>query len=633
MSTERDICVDPSPDVLALCLARIRARLLHILQQADAAEVAARDDAWEAQDTTQSPLGRIVTQMGLTAFERDLLVLCAGAELDPAIAAALAELRGPGEPPEATFSIALACLDAPHWDALSPGRPLRYWQMLTLDGRSPTRASLTLDERGLVALLGLDDLDRRLLARAELPQWHRTVLPPSHLEVISAIGIAWEHATQVITLDGPHKEDRQRLVARAAAEAGRRLWRMQAQAIPGEATEAHLLQRLWEREALLQPILLLVEAETDEEAARALAFVEGCACPMVLSSRERIAGVGHLHSFHVPTPSLAEQEVLWRQSLGDKANGSLRELPRVLGQFKLSAADIQRLGTSELRGKSLWNRCRTLAEPRLARLADRVKSQAEWGDLVLPERETEMLHHLVAQVRNRFTVYYDWGMAAGSTRGHGVTALFAGPSGTGKTLAAEVIANDLELDLYRVDLSAVVSKYIGETEKNLARIFDAAEAGGVVLLFDEADALFGERSQVRDSHDRYANIEIAYLLQRMEAFAGLSVLTTNIRDAIDQAFLRRLRFLVDFPFPDKHLRRAIWSQSFSVRVTGDGLDLDRLARLNVAGGTIRTIALNAAFLAADQGVGLDMGHIRRAASFEYDKMGRLLSPAELEGWS
>lgn len=633
MSTDRNVPVEPPRDVLALALARIRVRLLRVLQKADADEVTASDDAWEAADATQSPLGRITANMGLTEFERDLLVLCAGAELDPAIADALAEMRGPGEPAEASFSIALACLDAPHWNALSPGRPLRYWQMLTLDGRSPTRAPLTLDERGLSALLGLDDLDQRLLARAELPDWRGTILPHSHLDVIRAIDVAWEKATQVITLDGPHKEDRQRLVVRAAAEAGRRLCRMQAQAIPGEVTEAHLLQRLWEREALLQPILLLIEAETDEEAARALAFAEGCACPMVLSSRERMAGAGHLRSLHVPTPSLEEQEILWRQALGDKANGTLRELPRVLGQFNLSAADIQRLGACELRGKTLWSRCRTLAEPRLARLADRVESQAGWEDLVLHPRETEILHHLTAQVRNRFTVYHGWGMAAGSSRGNGVTALFAGPSGTGKTLAAEVIANDLELDLYRVDLSAVVSKYIGETEKNLARIFDAAEAGGVVLLFDEADALFGERSQVSDSHDRYANIEIAYLLQRMESFAGLSVLTTNIRDAIDQAFLRRLRFLVDFPFPDKSLRRAIWSQSFTVGVMGEGLDLDRLARLNVAGGTIRTIALNAAFLAADQGVLLDMGHIRRAARFEYDKMGRLLSPAELEGWS
>jgi hypothetical protein len=407
---------------------------------------------------------------------------------------------------------------------------------------------------------------------------------------------------------------------------------MQAQAIPSEATEAHLLQRLWEREALLQPILLLIEVETEEEAARAMRFVEGCDAPLVLSSRDPLGRGGHLPGLHVPTPIIEEQELLWQQALGDKANGTLRELPRVLGQFQLSAADIQRLGATEAQGKTLWSRCRALAQPRLAHLADRISSQASWDDLVLPVRETEILHHLTAQVRNCFTVYHGWGMAGGSARGQGITALFTGPSGTGKTLAAEVIANDLELDLYRVDLSAVVSKYSGETGKTLARIFDAAEAGGVVLLFDEADALFGERSQVRDSHDRYANIEIAYLLQRMESFAGLSILTTNIRDAIDQAFLRRLRFLVEFPFPDKGLRRAIWSQSFPAELFGVGLDLDRLSRLNVAGGTIRTIALNAAFLAADQDTPLDMGHVQRAARFEYDKMGRLLSPAELEGW-
>lgn len=618
-------------DSLALALARVRARLL--LLTGDTDEVAQADADWAAVGHAGSPLARLVEQTGLSDFERDLLVLCAGAELDPAIPVALAQLRGAGEPAEVNFSIALACLDAPHWNALSPGRPLRFWQMLTLDGRSPTRASLHVDERTLSALLGLDDLDQRLLMRADLPRWEGAVLPASHLQVIRGMERLWNAGSFAFVLDGPHKEDRQQVVARAAYDAGRRLCRMQAQAIPTDATEVHLLQRLWEREALLQPLLLMIEVETEEESARAIRFVQGCQAPLILSARSALSAGGQVPRLHLPTPDIQEQELLWRQALGEKANGTLREVPRVLGQFQLSATDIQRLGRSDARKETLWSRCRALAQPRLAHLAERVASSVGWDDLVLPQREAEVLHHLTAQVRNCFTVYHDWGMAGGSTRGQGVTALFAGPSGTGKTLAAEVIANDLELDLYRVDLSAVVSKYIGETEKNLAQIFDAAEAGGVVLLFDEADALFGERSQVSDSHDRYANIEIAYLLQRMESFAGLSILTTNIRDAIDQAFLRRLRFLVDFPFPDKGLRRAIWSQSFPAGLLEAGLDLDRLARLNVAGGTIRTIALNAAFLAADQDKPLDMGHIQRAARFEYDKMGRLLSPAELEGWS
>src|SRR5687767_13197597 len=184
-------------------------------------------------------------------------------------------------------------------------------------------------------------------------------------------------------------------------------------------------------------------------------------------------------------------------------------------------------------------------------------------------------------------------------------------------MAAEVLANELRLDLYRVDLSATVSKYIGETEKNLRRIFDAAEEGGAILLFDEADALFGKRSEVKDSHDRYANIEVGYLLQRVEAYRGLAILTTNMRSALDTAFLRRIRFVVQFPFPDVAQRREIWRRVFPVETPTEGLDVEALARLNVAGGNIRNIALNAAFLAAEEGTAVGMGHILRAAQSEY----------------
>ena len=204
-------------------------------------------------------------------------------------------------------------------------------------------------------------------------------------------------------------------------------------------------------------------------------------------------------------------------------------------------------------------------------------------------------------VRQRAKVYDAWGFGAARARGLGISALFAGPSGTGKTMAGEVLANELNLDLYRIDLSQVVNKYIGETEKNLRRVFDAAEEGGAILLFDEADALFGKRSEVKDSHDRYANIEISYLLQRMEAYRGLAILTTNMKSALDTAFLRRLRFVVQFPFPDAAQRAEIWRRVFPAPTPTEGLDFAQLARLQVAGGNIRNMALNAAFLAAEAG--------------------------------
>jgi SpoVK/Ycf46/Vps4 family AAA+-type ATPase len=214
-----------------------------------------------------------------------------------------------------------------------------------------------------------------------------------------------------------------------------------------------------------------------------------------------------------------------------------------------------------------------------------------------------------------------------------VSALFEGVSGTGKTMAAEVLARELELDLYRIDLSQVVSKYIGETEKNLRRVFDAAETGGTILLFDEADALFGKRTEVKDSHDRYANIEVSYLLQRMEAYRGLAILTTNQRDALDQAFARRIRFVVSFPFPDRAERAEIWRRVFPAETPLVGVDHDALAVLSLAGGSIRNIALSAAFLAADEAEPVTMRHLARAAARECTKLERPLSDAEVRAWT
>jgi SpoVK/Ycf46/Vps4 family AAA+-type ATPase len=199
-------------------------------------------------------------------------------------------------------------------------------------------------------------------------------------------------------------------------------------------------------------------------------------------------------------------------------------------------------------------------------------------------------------------------------------------------MAAEVLANELRLDLFRIDLSAVVSKYIGETEKNLRRVFEAAEDGGAILLFDEADALFGKRSEVRDSHDRYANIEVSYLLQRMEDYRGLAILTTNMKEALDTAFLRRLRFMVEFPFPNAGQREEIWRRIFPSATPTSGLDYRKLAQLNISGGNIKNIALYAAFLAADTGEPVNMGHLLRAARVEYGKLETALTSAEIRGW-
>ncbi len=284
-------------------------------------------------------------------------------------------------------------------------------------------------------------------------------------------------------------------------------------------------------------------------------------------------------------------------------------------------------------GAAAWQFARTVARRSLDELATHVESGADWLDLVLPEAQTATLRQVAVHARQASVVHGEWGFGARHAGGLGLSTLFSGPSGTGKTMAAGVLARELGRDLYQIDLATVVSKYIGETEKHLRKIFDAAERSGAILLFDEADALFGKRSQVRDSHDRYANLEVSYLLQRMESYRGIAILTTNMQNALDAAFQRRLRFVVQFPFPDAASRERIWRKVFPAAAPTVNLDYPKLAQLNVTGGAIRNIALLSAFLAAHEGTAISMGHLLAAARTEYAKLDRPLSPAETRGWA
>jgi SpoVK/Ycf46/Vps4 family AAA+-type ATPase len=373
--------------------------------------------------------------------------------------------------------------------------------------------------------------------------------------------------------------------------------------------------------------------------------MNGIAGPVFLSINEPWKdGVNSALLFDVSKPTKPEQRKLWnillQKSIPSAEDDSYldREVMRVVNQFNLNTSSIQ-LAVSEAdlaikSGKNLrqalWSASLGRARPRLSELAQRIVLTASLDDLVLPEKEKQLLQSIVASVKQRYRVYEEWGFGE-SQRGLGIAALFSGESGTGKTMAAEVLAGELELDLFRIDLSMVVNKYIGETEKNLRRIFDAAEDGGSILLFDEADALFGKRSEVRDSHDRYANIEVGYLLQRMEAYQGLAILTTNMKNSLDKAFLRRIRFVVNFPFPNEKSRKEIWKRVFPKSVPLDTtIDYAYLAQMDVAGGHIRNMALGAAIAAADEGVPVGMAQILKAAKEEYDKMERPLSSA---GWS
>jgi SpoVK/Ycf46/Vps4 family AAA+-type ATPase len=380
-----------------------------------------------------------------------------------------------------------------------------------------------------------------------------------------------------------------------------------------------------------------VAARGDPEPQR---FIEDAGGVLLITARERRrVAYRPLISHEVVKPTAREQRLLWEEGLGPAAARLNAQVTRLVSHFDLDRSAIQAvckrmegvcMGEDYAEwGHRLWEACRVEARPHLEDLAQRIEPVATWEDLVLPAPQTHALRDIAIHVLQRAKVYETWGFAARSGRGLGISALFSGPSGTGKTMAAEVLANAMSLDLYRIDLSQVVSKYIGETEKNLRKVFDAAEQGGAILLFDEADALFGKRSEVKDSHDRYANIEVSYLLQRMETYRGLAILTTNRKGALDDAFLRRLRFVVQFPFPDRDQRSAIWRRIYPYETPTEGLDWSRLARLNVAGGNIRNIALHAAFLAAeaDQPVGMD--HVIEAARVEYAKLERPLTELNL----
>jgi AAA+ superfamily predicted ATPase len=426
--------------------------------------------------------------------------------------------------------------------------------------------------------------------------------------------------------------------------AGLRPVALAAAAVPADATGQGRLARLCEREALLERIGWLADLDGADPAQRrtVLDMVGRIAAPVVVTAREPAEGSGlRAAVIGVGRASASEIRQSWQAALGAAAVPLAEWIDRVAGQFDLSidavhavAAEVgcEVTGDPDAAGGRLWNACRSRARPELDGLAQRIVPRADWADVVLPESQRRTLRQIAAHLRHRLVVLHDWGFADRTSRGLGTAVLFAGPSGTGKTLAAEVIAGALGLDLYRVDLSQTVSKYIGETEKNLGRIFDAAEAGGGVLLFDEADALFGKRSEVKDSHDRYANIEVGYLLQRVEAFRGLAVLTTNMMDSLDAAVLRRLRFVVHFPFPDAEARQEIWRRALPARTPTEGLDPVALAQLSIPGGTIHSIALSAAFLAADAGEPVRMDHILAATRTEYRKQERPLTRAETIGW-
>ncbi|MEV3993814.1 ATP-binding protein [Streptomyces sp. NPDC049837] len=573
--------------------------------------------------------------LGLTPFERDTLLLCAAPEFDPRMAELYADVQGSPGAGHPTFALALSLFPDPSWDALSPYGALRYWRLVEVDrsaGQPLVTSPLRADERIVNHIKGLDHLDERLHARLTPLQPVASPAGPvpstRHSAVEEILGHwldprpADDGRPPVIHLVGTDGEGKRSVAGQAATASGLLLYEMPAGLLPASAEELDAVARLWRREAQLSPLALYLDAdgewgtgEAEERAGRVARFVERSGGPCFVATHEMSADIPVPTAVvEVAPPPAAERAAAWAEFFPPA------EADRLAGQFTLDLSAIHEVAVAAGTDPRLaWHGCLVRTRPSLGALAQRLDSRVGWDDIVLPEGEMALLRQIADQVAQRATVHDRWGFAERVSRGLGITALFTGPSGTGKTMAAEVLAGHLELDLYRVDLSAAVSKYIGETEKNLRRLFDAVEPGGAVLFFDEADALFGKRSEVKDSHDRYANIEVSYLLQRMEAYRGLAVLATNLRRALDTAFLRRLRFIVPFPFPGAAERREMWARAFPASAPLAALDLDRLAALPLSGGMIRNITLNAAFTAAAAGTSIDMPTVLEAARAELRK--------------
>jgi len=464
------------------------------------------------------------------------------------------------------------------------------------------------------------------------------VTHPAATSLVADLARVLGDGVRLVYLRDQGRRTGRRLAESALAAAGHEVIGIDLDRLAGQA-EPEELARLAAREALLrgaglvaEPVEALLGANT--EALRRLA---GLPVPVLL--------VGDVSwdpgwSRNVPLsaePPLlgpSEREQVWRSELDADQSGPaplhLHLGPEQIGRAVSWARLAANLGDRPVDGELLQAGARAQNAAGLERLARRVEPGVGWSDLVLTDAVRAQLGELAARARHRDQVLSQWRMRPGGGRGHGVTGLFAGDSGTGKTMSAEVIAAELGLDLYKVDLATVVDKYVGETEKNLERIFTEAAGVNAVLLFDEADAVFGKRSEVRDAHDRYANIESAYLLQRMETFDGLAILSTNLRSNIDEAFTRRLDCIIDFPAPTPDLRLALWERCLAPPLPlGDDLDLPFCAEaFELTGGNIRSAGITAAYLAAAAEKPVGMAELIAAVEQEYRKLGRLVLERE-----
>ncbi|MFZ2162591.1 MAG: ATP-binding protein [Sideroxyarcus sp.] len=550
-------------------------------------------------------------------------------------------------------------------ERFAPDAPLVRHQLIEVFAdpnhqNSPLLARFFRLDEQIVRFLLLDDsMDSRLVhfCRMGTPAENQNdlLLSDEMRQRLQAMAANQPQSSIRLSFEGPIDCGQKEAVALLASTLGMRVLIVDVSQLGVTTQQVDDLLKVAAREAWLRSALLHVkgiDSLADPSTAKPLdalwLALQTTPTPFVIESESAwVSASGKplgVATLHLATPAIAQREYCWRQCLEQNNTEANDDLVSLLAQrYRLNFAQIQDAAKSgataqgsiaavagnALVGNQLTSSAKSQTRHLLANLALHIQTKRNWQDLVVPEDADTQLREICAQFVHRQKVLDDWGFGQKLSYGKGINVLFAGPSGTGKTMAAEIVANELGLDLYKINLAGVVSKYIGETEKNLDKIFAAAEHANAILFFDEADALFGKRTDVSDAHDRYANIEVSYLLQKMEQYEGITILATNLRDNMDEAFSRRLAFIVHFPFPNEAQRHRIWAGAWPATTPlADDIKLDVLAKqFKLSGGNIKNIALASAFLGATDGVQISEQHVILAASREYQKMGRTL-PSE-----
>ena len=621
-------------------------------------------------------LAELEDLFALTSFDVDCLLACLAPELDLRYERLYSYLQDDVTKKRPTVDLVLNLL-CPTFEAklserqrFAPSAPLVDRGLLHLF-EDPSQHQATLlakylkvDERIIGYLLGSDEpkpplssFVRRVTPEIRLED---LILPSEMKNRLSLLARQRKSDGLFLYFQGPYGVGRQSAAEALCRELGLALLVIDGEAlINAQGLGFEEAVRLAEREAVLQgaalywegfdPLLaddkrlLRTALFTRLEQERQITFLAGT------TAWEPAGELGDLPFVRVEfsRPTYDERVNHWQTALNDGAAADI-DPAALANKFRFSGGQIRdaaRTARNLARWRDpekgqatmveLYEACRLHSSRKLSTLGRKIKPHHTWSDIVLPEDRLQQLQEICNSMKYRSLVYDHWGFDRKLSLGKGLNILFAGPSGTGKTMAAEIMAGELGLELYKIDLSTVVSKYIGETEKNLARIFAEAESSNAILFFDEADALFGKRSEVRDSHDRYANIEINYLLQKMEEHEGVAILATNFRKNMDDAFVRRMHFTVEFPFPNEADRRRIWEKIWPAETPQSAeLDLEFMAhRFEIAGGNIRNIALAAAFLAASDGGVVSMAHLLHGTKREYQKMGKVVMEGEFGAYS